>query len=142
MELAVAAAEQAAELGEVPVGAVVARDEQVLAVAHNALITENDPTGHAEVLALREAAAVAANYRLPGATLYVTLEPCTMCCGALIHARIERLVFATPEPKAGAGISTSNVLENPQLNHRISVQHGLEKQRASALLSDFFKARR
>ncbi len=142
MELAVAAAEQAAELGEVPVGAVVARDEQVLAVAHNALITENDPTGHAEVLALREAAAVAANYRLPGATLYVTLEPCTMCCGALIHARIERLVFATPEPKAGAVISTSNVLENPQLNHRISVQHGLEKQRASALLSDFFKARR
>ena len=142
MERAVAAAERAAELGEVPVGAVVARDEQILAVAHNALIIQNDPTGHAEVLALREAAAVVGNYRLPGATLYVTLEPCTMCCGALIHARIERLIFATPEPKAGAVISTLNVLDNPQLNHRVSVQHGLEKERASALLSDFFRARR
>jgi tRNA(adenine34) deaminase len=142
MERAVAAAERAAELGEVPVGAVVARDEQILAVAHNALIIQNDPTGHAEVLALREAAAVVGNYRLPGATLYVTLEPCTMCCGALIHARIERLIFATPEPKAGAVISTLNVLDNPQLNHRVSVQHGLEQERASALLSDFFKARR
>ena len=142
MELAVAAAERAAELGEVPVGAVVARDEQVLAVAHNALITQNDPTGHAEILALREAAGVVGNYRLPGATLYVTLEPCTMCCGALIHARIERLVFATPEPKAGAVISTLKVLDNPKLNHRISLQHGLDKERASALLSDFFSARR
>jgi len=142
MELAITAAERAAELGEVPVGAVITRDEQILAVAHNALITQNDPTGHAEVLALREAATVAANYRLPGATLYVTLEPCTMCCGAMIHARIERLVFATPEPKAGAVISTLKVLDNPQLNHRVSVQHGLEQERASALLSGFFKARR
>ena len=82
MKLAITAAERAAELGEVPVGAVIARDEQILAVAHNAQITQNDPTGHAEVLALRKAATVAANYRLPGATLYVTLEPCTMCCGA------------------------------------------------------------
>ena len=92
--------------------------------------------------ALRKSATVAANYLLPGATLYVTLEPCTMCCGALIHARIERLVFAPPEPKAGAVISTLTVLDNPQLNHRVSVQHGLEQERASALLSDFFKARR
>jgi|TARA_E500000178_G_scaffold354688_1_gene424595 tRNA(adenine34) deaminase len=142
MRLALDAAERAVKLGEVPVGALVARDEQVLAVAHNAVITQIDPTGHAEVLALREAAAVAGNYRLPGAALYVTLEPCTMCCGALIHARIERLVFATPEPKAGAVISTLKVLDNPQLNHRVSVQHGLEQDRASALLSDFFRARR
>lgn len=142
MNLALEAAERAQALGEVPVGAVVARGDEVLAVAANALITDSDPTAHAEVLALRQAAAAVGNYRLPGCSLYVTLEPCTMCCGALIHARIDRLVFATPEPKAGAVVSTVRVLDNPDLNHRVSIEQGLEQERASSLLRDFFRARR
>ena len=142
MQLALEQAEQAAERGEVPVGAVLVRDNQLIAAAGNAQITSADPTAHAEVLALRAAAQTEQNYRLPGTTLYVTLEPCTMCCGAMVHARVERVVFATREPKAGAVVSTASALENPSLNHVVAWGEGVLGEHSSQMLSAFFKARR
>ncbi len=143
MEQALECAKQAAERGEVPVGAVLVNaDGDILAQAGNAQITHADPTAHAEVLALRMAAAVRQNYRLPGTTMYVTLEPCTMCCGALVHARIDRLVFATREPKAGAVVSTAAVLNSTSLNHAVSWSEGVMAEESAALLTGFFKARR
>jgi tRNA(adenine34) deaminase len=118
-------AQQAAAAGEVPVGAVVVRDGVVLGEGANCPISGHDPTAHAEVVALRAAALTAGNYRLPDATLYVTTEPCTMCAGALVHARIGTLVFGTREPRAGAIVSTANVLGNAGLNHRIGVVEGV-----------------
>ena len=142
MALAVEEAGRAASLGEVPVGAVVVRDGQVLALECNRQITLNDPSAHAEMLALRKAAQMLGNYRLPECELFVTLEPCTMCCGALIHARVKRLVFATTEPKAGAVISTIRALDNPSLNHSVLWQQGLMVSDSAQLLREFFKTRR
>lgn len=143
MQMALVRAEAAAAQGEVPVGAVlVAHDGHVIAQAGNAQIATSDPTAHAEVAALRTAAAALQNYRLPDTTLYVTLEPCTMCCGALVHARIARLVFAAREPKAGAVVSTAALLDNPSLNHAIQWQEGVMAAESAALLKAFFRARR
>ena len=142
MELARAQAAKAAQLGEVPVGAVVVLENEVIAEACNQQITLNDPSAHAEVLALRSAAAKLENYRLPSCELFVTLEPCTMCCGAMVHARVSRLVFGTREPKAGAVASTSSALDNASLNHRVAWTEGLRADESANLLRGFFKARR
>ena len=142
MALALDEARRAASRGEVPVGAVLTRDQHVLANSGNAQIELHDPTAHAEIRVLRDAAVREGNYRLPGTTLYVSLEPCTMCCGALIHARVETLIFGTREPRAGAVISAAQILDNPPLNHRVQWQEGLEEAESAALLRAFFKARR
>ena len=142
MTLALDEARRAATRGEVPVGAVLTRDQQVLANSGNAQIELHDPTAHAEIRVLRDAAVREGNYRLPGTTLYVSLEHCTMCCGALIHARVETLIFGTREPRSGAVISAAQTLDNPLLNHRVQWREGLEETEAAALLRAFFKARR
>lgn len=143
MRQALACAEEAADRGEVPVGAVlVAPDGHILAKAGNAQIGSSDPTAHAEVVALRMAASTLQNYRLPGTTLYVTLEPCTMCCGALVHARVARLVFAAREPKAGAVVSTASTLDSPFLNHSMTWHEGIMADQSATLLKRFFSARR
>ena len=142
MELALAQAAKAAQLGEVPVGAVVVLDNEVIAEACNQQITLNDPSAHAEVLALRSAAAALENYRLPGCELFVTLEPCTMCCGVMVHARASRLIFGAKEPKAGAVSSTASALDNTSLNHRVDWAAGLGADESANLLRAFFKARR
>jgi tRNA(adenine34) deaminase len=142
MTLALDEARRAATRGEVPVGAVLTRDHRVLANSGNAQIELHDPTAHAEIRVLRDAAVREGNYRLPGTTLYVSLEPCTMCCGALIHARVQTLIFGTREPRAGAVISAAQILDNPLLNHRVQWREGLEETEAAALLRAFFKARR
>ena len=142
MTLALEEAQRAADRGEVPVGAVLARGEVVLAHGGNAQIELHDATAHAEIRVLREAGVRGSNYRLPGTTLYVTLEPCTMCCGALVHARVERLVFATREPRAGAVLSTGGVLDNPALNHRVEWVEGLDEAESADLLRHFFQQRR
>ena len=142
MSLALEEARRAAARGEVPVGAVLARGEVVLAHCGNAQIELHDATAHAEIRVLREAGVRDSNYRLPGATLYVTLEPCTMCCGAMVHARVERLVFATREPRSGAVLSTSAALDNPVLNHRVEWAEGLYGTDSADLLRHFFQQRR
>ncbi len=135
-------ARRAAEAGEVPVGAVLVRDDQVLARGWNRPIVSSDPTSHAEIQALREGARQLGNYRLPGTTLYVTLEPCVMCVGALVHARVERLVYAAPEPKTGAVESRFNLLEAGMHNHQVQVTGGVMAAESAALLRAFFRARR
>ena len=135
-------AKRAGEQGEVPVGAVVVLDGQVIGEGFNQPIGGHDPTAHAEIAAIRMASTAVANYRLPGAALFVTLEPCTMCVGALVHARIDRLVFATNEPKAGAVVSTAALLDRGALNHRVEWQSGLMASESSDLLTSFFARRR
>lgn len=136
-------AQEAAEEGEVPVGAVVVHDDRVLGEGRNAQIGSMDPTAHAEINALRAAADTVANYRIPGATLYVTLEPCSMCCGALVHARIAKVVFAAREPRAGAVVSTRSLLDESAFNHRVVWVEAVEHAPASAtLLRSFFRERR
>lgn len=136
-------ARRALAAGEVPVGAVlVGADGQVLAQAHNFPISLNDPTAHAEILALRQAAEILGNYRLPGATLYVTMEPCLMCTGALIYARVKRLVFGCPDPKAGACVSLYRIPEDPRLNHHIEVKGHVREAECRELVQEFFRARR
>jgi tRNA(adenine34) deaminase len=136
-------AAQAAAEGEVPVGAIlVGADGEVLGEGANAPIARHDPTAHAEILALRAAALRLGNYRLPGTTLYVTLEPCAMCAGALVHARVARLVFAAPDPKSGACGSVMNIVRNERLNHRVEVDGGVLEAEAAAQLRAFFEARR
>ncbi|WP_099092624.1 tRNA adenosine(34) deaminase TadA [Acinetobacter larvae] len=143
MQLAYAQAEQAAALGEIPVGAVIVSAGQVIGAGYNCPISTLDSTAHAEIQALRAACQHTENYRLPAqATLYVTLEPCTMCVGALIHARIQRVVFAATEPKAGSLVSARRLLENGYYNHVFVYEGGCLAQQCSALLSDFFKQRR
>ena len=143
MDRALQLAKEAAAQGEVPVGALlVAADGDVLAQAANAPIQAHDPTAHAEVLVLRAAGLKVANYRLPGTTLYVTLEPCAMCACALVHARVERLVIAADDPKAGACGSRFDLVQSPALNHRIEVTRGVLAERASTLLREFFELRR
>lgn len=135
-------ARQAADLGEVPVGAVVIRGDEVLGEGFNQPITKSDPSAHAEIQALRSAAAKVGNYRLPDATLYVSVEPCTMCTGAIVHSRISRLVFAAREPRAGAVVSRLTLLDQDFYNHRVKYQHGCLAEESSALLKTFFHQRR
>ena len=142
MRLALDEARRAAEAGEVPVGAVVTLDGRVISSAANRTITDGDPTAHAEMVALRAAAKALGNYRLPGATLYVTLEPCAMCAGALVHARVARLVYGCDDPKVGAVRGDLRVLEHPMLNHRVEVTSGVLADECAALLREFFEARR
>jgi tRNA(adenine34) deaminase len=142
MRRAIALAEQGEQLGEVPVGAVIICDDEIIGEGFNQPITSHDPTAHAEVVALRLAAKHIENYRLVNSTLYVTLEPCTMCVGALIHARIARLVFGTTEPKAGVVISQAELINSSYFNHRINVQGGVLAETCQHQLSDFFRHRR
>jgi tRNA(adenine34) deaminase len=142
MTTALVAAALAGERGEVPVGAVVVRDDRLLASAGNASIAEHDPAGHAEIVALRAAARAVRNYRLTGSTLYVTVEPCLMCVGAALHARVERLVFGCADPKGGAAGSLYDVTDDPRLNHRITVVSCVEEAACRTLLQQFFRARR
>lgn len=142
MRRALDLAAHASAAGEVPVGAVLVRDGEVLAEAANATLADGDPTAHAEVLAIRAGARAAGNHRLVGATLYTTLEPCPMCAGAIVQARIERIVIAAADPKAGGAGSVVTVIPNPRLNHRPVVEFGLFAEEAGALLAGFFRARR
>ena len=143
MRLALAEAAKAAAAGEVPVGAVlVSATGEILAREHNQPVSRNDPTAHAEILVLRKAALKAGNYRLPGCTLYVTLEPCIMCMGALLHARVARLVFGAPDPKGGAAESLYRIAADARLNHRIETVSGVRLAECRAILQDFFRARR
>lgn len=129
-------------VNEVPIGAVLVRDDAVIGLGANGPLTHSDPTAHAEVQALRAAARSVGNYRLPGSTLYVTIEPCTMCAGAIVHARVARLVFGAREPRAGAVVSTQCVLDNPGLNHRVEVTEGVLADECGKLVQEFFQARR
>jgi len=142
MRLALEQAREAAEAGEVPVGAVVVRDGQVIATGRNAPVGSHDPTAHAEIAALRAAAERLGNYRLDGCTLYVTLEPCAMCSGAMLHARLPRVVYGAAEAKTGAAGSVVNLFAEPRLNHQTQIQGGVLAQECGALLSDFFQTRR
>ncbi len=142
MSLALEQARLAAAAGEVPVGAVVVRHGQLIATGRNAPIAGHDPTAHAEVVALREAARVLGNYRLDGCTLYVTLEPCAMCSGAMLHARLDRVVFGAADPRTGVAGSVLNLFANPQLNHQTQLQGGVCAGDSAQLLKDFFKPRR
>jgi tRNA(adenine34) deaminase len=142
MRCALREAERAREEQEVPVGAVVVRKGRVIARAHNRPIRSKDPTGHAEILALRRAAKKLGNYRLNGSILYVTIEPCAMCAGAIVQARVKRLVYGAPDPKAGAAGSALAVLNHPRLNHRVEVTEGILETEGARLLRDFFRARR
>ena len=143
MELALREAEKALAAGEVPVGAVVtSSDGTILGLGWNRPISEQDPTGHAEISALREAAKTAKNYRLPGTTLYCTLEPCIMCAGAIVHARIARVVFGASDPRAGAAGSIYNVLADARLNHQPEVVGGVLEPRCRQLLQEFFAWKR
>ncbi|MBV36089.1 MAG: tRNA adenosine(34) deaminase TadA [Rickettsiales bacterium] len=142
MQRAFELAEIAKEKGEVPVGAVLVKDGGVIAEGFNQPILSNDPTAHAEVVALREAGQALENYRLVDTTLYVTLEPCAMCAMALVHARVSRVVYATEDPRTGAGGSVLNILRHDPFNHHCEVDSGLLKEQCSAQLKAFFKAKR
>jgi len=138
MNMAIAQAAMAADLDEVPVGAIVVRDGEVLATAHNLRQTNADPTAHAEILAIRQAAEKLGTWHLVGCTLYVTLEPCPMCAGALVNARVDRLVYGAADPKAGAVRSLYAICEDPRLNHRIEITPDVLAGPCSRILSDFF----
>ena len=142
MQAALAEAQKAAAEGEVPIGAVVVYGGELIARGQNRVLRNVDPTAHAEIVALREAAKALENYRLNGCTLYVTLEPCAMCAGAMIHARLDRLVFAAADPKAGACGSVLSVLNHPYLNHQMQVEQGILADEAGELLRSFFRERR
>lgn len=142
MRFAIRLAERAQQEGEVPVGAVIVANGRIIGEGWNCPITTNDPTAHAEIRALRHAAGQSGNYRVPGTTLYVTLEPCVMCAGALIHARVARVVFGATDPKAGAAGSVFEVLGTDRLNHRVEVVKGILAAECGALLSEFFRSRR
>ena len=142
MQQALEEAKLAAKAGEVPVGAILVRDGQVIARAFNQPITQHDPSAHAEILALRAASKLERNYRLPGTTLYVTLEPCTMCAGAMLHARVDRVVFGAYDPKTGAAGSVMDIFSEKQINHQTEVHGGIMSEECGQLLRDFFKERR
>jgi tRNA(adenine34) deaminase len=142
MRRAVELARAAEAAGEVPVGAVIVREGRIIAEGSNRPIGARDPTAHAEMVALRAAAAASDSYRLTGTTLYVTLEPCAMCAGAMVHARVQRLVFAATDPRAGAAGSVFNIVQHPALNHRIDCEGGVLADECGAMLRDFFAARR
>jgi tRNA(adenine34) deaminase len=142
MELALAEARMAAEAGEVPVGALVINNGEIISRAGNRNLRDHDPTAHAEILALRQAGQHLRNHRLTGCTLYATIEPCAMCAGAVIHARIARLVYGAKDPKAGAAGSILEVINHPRLNHKMEVVSGVLGDRCSEILQDFFRRRR
>lgn len=142
MQLALKQAKLAAELDEVPVGAVVVLKNEVIASSHNQQIQSNNPTAHAEVMALEEAAKHQKNYRLPGCTLYVTLEPCLMCVGAMVHARIDRLVYGAADPKTGMAGTVDNLIEQAYHNHQVVCHGGVMARECGQVLQDFFKAKR
>ena len=142
MKQALEQAQLAALAGEVPVGAILVRDGQVISKGFNKPITNHDPSAHAEMLALRQAALAEQNYRLPGTTLYVTLEPCTMCAGAILHARVDRIVYGAPDPKTGAAGSVMDVFSSKQINHQTIVNGGIMAEECGQLLKTFFKERR
>lgn len=142
MREALSLAEQGGVLGEVPVGAVLVQDGEIIGRGYNSPISLNDPSAHAEVQAIRDAATRVQNYRLPDTTLYVTLEPCHMCAGLMVHARITRVVFAAHEPRAGAVESQGCFFSQPFLNHRVQIQGGVLAQDSAQMLKAFFKARR
>jgi tRNA(adenine34) deaminase len=142
MQQALDQAKLAAAAGEVPVGAVLVRDGQVISTGFNQPISNSDPSAHAEMMALRAAALDESNYRLPGTTLYVTLEPCTMCAGAMLHARVDRVVFGATDPKTGAAGSVLNVFSEKQINHQTQVEGGIMGEECGQVLRDFFKERR
>ena len=142
MQLALAQATAAAQSGEVPVGAVIVQGDKVIATGRNSPIAGHDPTAHAEIIALRAAAKSLGNYRLPDCTLYVTLEPCAMCSGAMLHARLKRVVFGASDAKTGAAGSVINLFDQPQLNHQTALQGGVLAGECAALLKSFFSQRR
>jgi len=142
MEEALRCAQRALEAGEVPVGAVIVCDGRIVARGSNRNITDSDPTAHAEIIALREAGAGVGNYRLEECELFSTIEPCAMCAGAIVHARIKRLVYGADDPKAGAVHSIMQLLNHPRLNHRIEVQSGVLAGRSAEMLQEFFRSRR
>jgi tRNA(adenine34) deaminase len=142
MQLALEEARASAAAGEVPIGALLVQEDRILAQGGNRTIRDNDPTAHAEIVVLREAARILGNYRLPDTTLYVTLEPCSMCAGAMIQARIARLVYGADDPRGGAVRSCFEVLSHPRLNHKVEAVSGILAAECSALLQSFFAARR
>lgn len=142
MQAALDEARLAGEAGEVPIGAVVVCNGEIVARGQNRVLRDLDPTAHAEIVAMRAAAAAVGNYRLLGCTLFVTLEPCAMCAGAIIHARLDRLLFAAADPKAGAAGSVLGVLNHPQLNHQMLVEQGILAEESAELLRSFFRERR
>ena len=142
MQQALDQAKLAAMAGEVPVGAVLVRDGKIISRGFNQPISNSDPSAHAEMMALRAAAHIESNYRLPGTTLYVTLEPCLMCAGAMLHARVERVVFGATDPKTGAAGSVLNVFSEKQINHQTQVEGGIMGDECGQILRDFFKGRR
>ena len=142
MGAALELAREARERGEVPVGAVLVMDGEILGRGFNQPVSRNDPTAHAEIVALREAGREAGNYRLPGSTMYVTIEPCQMCVGAMVHARVARVVYGTPEPKAGAIESAMRAHEHPSLNHRLEATGRVMEEECREVIQAFFKERR
>jgi tRNA(adenine34) deaminase len=142
MRLALEQALLAAQADEVPVGALVIKDEEIVGRGHNRTLLDNDPTAHAEIVALRQAAARLGNHRLAGCSMFSTIEPCAMCAGALIHARVDRLVYGAHDPKAGAAGSVLHVINHPGLNHRMTVTAGVLEQECSEILQRFFKEKR
>jgi tRNA(adenine34) deaminase len=142
MQHALALADKAEKLGEVPVGAVLIKDGQILGEGYNQMISLNDPSAHAEMLAIRQAACAIGNYRLLDCTLFVTLEPCSMCAGLMVHSRIKRLVYGAPDLKTGAAGSVLNLLQYGQFNHQVEVSGGVLAEACSAQLSGFFQRRR
>ena len=142
MKVALEEAEEAYRRGEVPVGAVLVREGNILARAHNAPIVSNDPSAHAEMLVLRRAAEIIGNYRLAETELYVTLEPCIMCAGAIVHARIERVIFGARDSKCGAVVSLYNILDDKRLNHQVKITEGILSQECGEIMSRFFREKR
>ncbi|WP_178115412.1 MULTISPECIES: tRNA adenosine(34) deaminase TadA [Pseudomonas] len=142
MREALALAAEGAVLGEVPVGAVLVQDGAIIGRGFNCPISSHDPSAHAEMVAIRAAAQAVDNYRLPGSTLYVTLEPCSMCAGLIVHARIQRVVYGATEPKAGVALSRGEFFSQAFLNHRVLIEGGVLAEECGAVLSEFFKARR
>ncbi len=142
MRQALAMARRAEQSGEVPVGAVLVAEAQVLGAGYNRVIQDADPTAHAEIVAMRQAARRVGNYRLPGTTLYVTLEPCSMCAGAIVLARIQRVVFATHDPRTGAAVSLFRILDDERLNHRCELTTGVCQAEAAGMLRAFFRRKR
>ena len=142
MREALALAAEGARLGEVPVGAVVVHNGQIIGRGFNCPISSHDPSAHAEMVAIRDAASKLENYRLPESTLYVTLEPCSMCAGLIVHSRVQRVVYGATEPKAGVAVSRGQFFSQDFLNHRVLIEGGVAAERCSEILSEFFRARR
>ena len=142
MNIALTEAEEAYRRGEVPVGAVLVREGNILARAHNSPIAKNDPSAHAEMLVLRQAGENLGNYRLAGTELYVTIEPCIMCAGAIIHARVERVIFGARDPKCGAVVSLYNILHDVRLNHQVETTEGILREECGKIMSRFFQQKR